>query len=48
MTTLLFIGNMIFCFVAMYFYGKIRYTDGFNEGLSVNIERVEKQKIDVS
>ena len=41
MVTWLFIGNMIFCFCLMYFYGKIKYEDGFRDGLDAQIERMD-------
>jgi hypothetical protein len=44
MTVWLFIGNMIFCFATMYFYGKVKYADGFHDGMQVNIEKVIKEE----
>lgn len=38
----LFLGQMLFSFAVMYVYGKIKYQDGLQDGIALNIERVQK------
>jgi hypothetical protein len=44
MVETLFFGQMLFSLGIMYLYGKVKYADGFHDGMQVNIEKVIKEE----
>jgi hypothetical protein len=43
MVALLFFSNMVFCFILMYYYGKIKYEDGLHDGIQLNIQKLNEE-----